>query len=399
MIAVHKAFGLIDANISPLSIQRVNLLDGVGRVLAEPALAQTDLPPFAQSAVDGYAVNSSDLHAAPLTLPLSGTIAAAAQRKLPELKAGTAMRIFTGGILPSGADTIVRQELTEQARNGIKILKTVSANTDLRQRGEELANGTELAASGQRLTAGLAGSLANGGIDKLSVSRQPAITVLITGDEITAAGKGLKLGQVYDANGPIIKATLTSWGYQKIRLQYVADTERAVKKALKRAFAEADLVITTGGVSVGDLDYIPAVSEQLGAERLFWKVAQKPGKPLYFAKLKKTLLLGLPGNPAAVLINLHTHVRRALDRLENLQVPGPRWQNGTLAVALQPDRKRDTWLRVAINQDSEQRLLLEPLPAQASHMLSNLQTATALAHLPAGDALLPAGSTLQWLAL
>jgi len=399
MIPIHEALSLIDATVQPLIAERAALMNGLNRVLAEPALAQTDLPPFDQSAVDGYAVRSEDVINAPLNLPLSGTIAATAQRSVPQLQARTAMRIYTGAMVPVSADTIVRQELTEARSGAIMIQQAVSTDTDLRHRGEELAAGTELAAAGQRLSAGLIGSLANGGLAKISVHPEPKIIVLITGDEVTAAGKGLKPGQVYDANGPTLAATLASWGYDKVRVRYVADNEPAVQKALKRAFHEANLIITTGGVSVGDLDYIPSVSEKLGAERVFWKVAQKPGMPLYFATRKGVPLLGLPGNPAAVLVNLHIYIRRILDLLEGLATPGPVWQSGVLAAKVRPDRRRDRWLRVAINQDSDHRTLLEPLTGQASHMLSNLASASGLAHIPSSDDELPAASPLRWIAM
>ena len=397
MISVDEALARIDAATTALPETRVGLPDALGRVLAQPVFSAHALPLFDQSAVDGYAVRHADLAAASTRLPLGATIAAAAHAQMPVLAPGTAARIFTGGLLPHGADTVVRQELARR-EEGFVILDTVAPGSDIRRAGEEIAAGAQLAAAGTRISPGLVGALALAGVHELGVRAQPRIVVLVTGDEVVAPGMALALGQVPDANGPLLAAYLRQWQCPALRIEYVSDREDAVVDALQRAFADADLVLSTGGVSVGDYDFVPKAAEALGAERLLWKVAQKPGMPLYVARHGRTLLFGLPGNPASVLVNLQVYVRHALERMQGLD-PVARWRHGRMAAPGKREATKTFWLRAQADIDDDGQVQLQPLRGQASHMLGNLAHANALVRVPGLHEIEAAPAVLRWTAL
>ena len=396
LISVREALSALDA-IVPLPSRRTRVTNALHRVLAEPAHAACDLPPFTQSAVDGYAVRHADLVRG--ALPLSGTVRASALAAPPELASGTAQRIYTGGMLPLGADSVVRQEWTRAGNTAVEFLRTPERGADVRSRGEELRAGARLADAGLRLTPGGVAALAAAGVTEVVVRGAPRIAVLVTGDEVAPPGTAHRLGQVPDANGPLVTAWLATQGYAKVRFEYLADSAAAVRAALQRAFTHFDLVLTTGGVSVGDHDYVPRIAQELGARPLFWKVAQKPGKPVFAALQKGVPLLGLPGNPASVLVNLLVYARRALDRLEGRASPGPEFKTGALESPVRADPERDQWVRVAVCFDERGCTRLGRLPKQGSHMLSNLMEAGALAWIPAGSGELPEGSAVRFLSL
>lgn len=397
MISVDEASSRVIAAARPLAIETLPLTAARGRVLAVDAHAQHPLPLFTQSAVDGYALRHADLATLPCTLPLGAPVAARAQATHPVLKAGSAMRILTGGLLPLGADTVVRQEKTHRDATSVTVVEAVEFGSDIRAQGEEMSQGARVAVAYTRITPGLIGALALAGLTQVAVFKLPRIVVLVSGDEVVRDGSALALGQVPDANGPLLQAYLSEWDVAPLRIEAVADTREAVSEAMARAFADADLVLTTGGVSVGDHDYIPAVAESLGAQRLLWKVAQKPGMPLYVARHGKTLLFGLPGNPASVMVNLIVYVRAALDALQSLD-PATRWHSAVLAAPPKPDASKTLWLRAMQTLDGEGRVQLEVLRGQGSHMLGNLAEANALLRLPpAGEQ--PTGRVLHWCAL
>lgn len=390
LLSVDEALARVIAAALPLGTETLPLAAARNRVLATDAHTQHPLPLFTQSAVDGYALRQADLATLPVRLPLAAPIAARAQAVHPVLEGGRAARILTGGLLPYGADTVVRQERTRRDGEAVIVLEAVEVGTDIRHQGEEMAQGARVAATGTRITPGLVGALALAGVAEVSVYRLPRIVVLVSGDEVVRDGTALRLGQVPDANGPLLQAYLSDWGVPPLSIEAVADTREAVTAAMAQALADADLVLTTGGVSVGDHDYIPAVAEALGAERLFWKVAQKPGMPLYVARHRGALLFGLPGNPASVLVNLLVYVRAALDAMQTLP-PLQRWQAAALESVPRRDAVKTLWLRGVCGPGGAPLRLLQ---GQASHMLGNLAEANGLLRLDPDGARAP-----QWMAL
>ncbi|MFC4252950.1 molybdopterin molybdotransferase MoeA [Sinimarinibacterium flocculans] len=399
MLTIEDAWARLDAACAPLPAASLPLVSALGRVTAVPVHAACDLPPFDQSGVDGYALSVAGIRDWPARLPLGGTIAAGTLAAVPALDAGTAARIYTGGMIPQGADAVVAQEWVEREGESLVVARPVPVGQDIRRRGEELCAGTLMIGRGERLNAGRIAMLAAAGIDRVRVHAAPRVRVLVCGDEIVPAGRTLRLGEVYDANGPLIASWLRRNGYPDPEIEAVPDREAVVSEALRRAFDSADLVLSAGGVSVGDRDLIVPEAERLGAERLFWRVAQKPGKPVYAARHGRALLIGLPGNPGSVLVNLAVFVARVLGCLEAEADHAAALQVGFLLAAAAGDPQRDTWLRVRRRIGEDGSLGLEPLPRQNSHMISNLSVADALAWLPRSAEQFPVGTRVRCLSL
>ncbi len=395
MIEVDEALTLLDAAVPRLAAETVATTSALGRVLTEPVAAPNQIPLFDQSAVDGYAVRAADIATTPATLPLGPTIAATSHTAMPTLPSGQAARIFTGGLLPDGADTVVRQELTRPIDGvRVEIREAVVRGTDIRRAGEELAAGFTVAESGATITPGLLGAIAFVGAAAVSVSRLPRVRVFVTGDEVVPLGARLRLGEVPDANGPLVAAHLSRWGITDVIVEHLVDDSDRVRAVIDQALGEADLVITTGGVSVGDYDFIPSACDAVGARRVFWKVAQKPGMPLFVAERDGAILMGLPGNPGAVLVNLHVYVRRAIDRMVGSD-SARRWERAAMPAGVRAEANKTFWLRARAIADERGVTTLQSLTGQASHMLANLATADALVRIP-GDHENQAASGVAW---
>ncbi len=402
MISIDQALALYAARIAPLPPVTLPLAPALGRVLAVAPTARIDLPRFTQSAVDGYALCSVEVAAAsaaaPVTLALVGEVAAGTAA-LPSVRPGTAVRIFTGGALPPGADTVARQEIVQRLGERIVLAQPLAVHCDTRLRGEELRAGAVLAATGQRLTPGLTAVLAMAGVAAVTVHRAPRIALLVTGDEVThgLAAEALQPGQIFDSNGPLLQAWFAHRRCTALAIRHVPDRLDALQQALQTALAEADLVITTGGVSVGERDYVREAAAALGVAEVFWRVAQKPGMPLYFGVRGAQAVLGLPGNPGAVLAGLEVHAARVLALLEGEASPGPHWRIGRLAAAVKGDAQRELLLRMRVQHDAAGIARLQPLGRQGSHMLSNLAEANAIVRM--AGAALPADALVPWLPL
>jgi molybdopterin molybdotransferase len=402
MISLREALDLYPQSLEALPSEICRLEEALGRVLAEPVASAVDLPPFTQSAVDGYALRCADVSAAsadaPASLELIGDVPAGSPA-VRGLLPGTAMRILTGGALPEGADASARQEIVERVGGLIRLRRPVPAGADTRYRGEELKAGEVIAQAGQRVASGLLAALAMAGVREVKVRARPRVVVLITGDEVVPMGGRCAPGQVHDANGPLLHGWFVERGYPEPEIHYVPDRPEAVARALSEALDTADFVISTGGVSVGDRDYLPQLAPELGIRKVFWQVAQKPGKPLWFGTRDGKAFMGLPGNPAAVLVGLAVHVAAVLSLLEGRSAPEPLWRTGILDSAVKADAHRDRLLRAGLDFDPSGRALLAVLPRQDSHMLSNLAQATALIWLPAREAPYAAGDGVRWTAL
>lgn len=402
LISVDEAFRLYEREVAPLPVDEVALDEALGRVLAEDVRALIDLPPFPQSAMDGYALRSQDTRSAtpehPAKLRLAGEVPAGPLKEIPRLGSGEAVRIFTGGYVPEGADAVLRQEEARAEEGFLRVAEPVPPGRDLRRRGEELPAGTTIVPSGERLGAGHLAALAIAGVASVRVRREPRIAVLTTGDEVVPPGRALKPGQVYDANAPLIVGWLHERGYTRTRTAHLPDDLERTADALERALQQSDLVLTAGGVSVGERDFVLKAAERVGVRPVFWKVKQQPGKPLFFGLYGEKPLLGLPGNPGSVFVCLVTHVRRVLDLREGSALPGPRFYEGTLQEPLERSPGRERWVRGRWTAEGGE-IELEPLPKQRSHMISNLVECAALLRVPAGEGTLPPGSLLRWVLL
>ncbi|MGH8530215.1 MAG: molybdopterin molybdotransferase MoeA [Nevskiales bacterium] len=403
MLSLDESLALYPRLLLPLASETIPLTEAVQRVLAAPLAAANDLPRFDQSAMDGYALRAADIAAAseskPHKLPVQGESAAAAFVSIPVLKRATAMRIFTGARVPDGADTVIPQERVQRDGDTLEFSAPYPVAKNIRYQGEELRRGEQVAESGRRITAGLLAALINSGLKEIPVHRRPRIAVLSTGDEVRPFGTTLQLGELPDSNSPLISAQLARWSYPPPPVQHLRDREAEVMQTLDAVLNQFDIVLTTGGASVGDKDFIPGAAKQLGVETLFWKVAQKPGKPIFFGRRGSALLLALPGNPASVLVGLLLHLRRILDCLEGLAKPGPELRQAKLAAEIRGDAQRAQILRMRLAVDASGQCWLHPLPKQDSHMLSNLGEANALAIVPACESASPAGTVLSWIDL
>lgn len=394
LLPLADTFGHYRDHLDTLPTQHVPLELSLGAVLAEPATARIALPRFTQSSVDGYALRAVDGQS---QRSLIGT-AAAGEPAGVTVGTGQAVRILTGGVLPEGADAVARQEIVERTGAGIVLTQPVAPGEAIRYEGEELAAGATIAAAGQRVTAGIIAALAMAGVDSVEVYRRPRVAVLVTGDEVVRAGEPLAPGLIYDANGPLLRAWFVEHGYGEPVVAYVRDDEAALEEAMSAALDSADLVVTSGGVSVGDRDFVPVVADRLGVRKVFWKVAQKPGKPLWFGVREGKALLGMPGNPAAVLVCLSVHARAVLARLEGEADSQPVWRHGVLKVPVEADGERDRLVRMRLDM-TDGVASLEVLPRQDSHMLSNLASAHALVWLPSRDDAFAAGERVAWIAI
>jgi len=407
MISLEDALAAYAKHLRAMSAETIAIADSANRVLAESVTALTDLPRIDQSAMDGYALRAADIETAsadaPLYLPITQQIVAGAHECLRPLAAGTAARILTGAPLPPGADTVIPQERVHRTGDQLVFSEPYAANRNIRWRGEELKAGATIARVGQRITPGLLASLINAGILEVRVHRQPNIRVLITGDEVQPARSKLAPGEIPDSNGPLVCAALQRWGLPAPHVEHIGDTEAAVREALARGLIEADLLITCGGASVGDHDFVVTAAEQVGVQRIFWKVAQKPGKPMFFGLLesaeRQATLMALPGNPGAVLIGLCLHVQRVLELLEGVAHPAPHWAIGVVSEAIEADSQRSRLVRMQMHHDADGLARLLPLPKQDSHMLSNLDCADVLVWIPAVATKIEAGTRLRWMTL
>ena len=384
MLELEEAVKRILSTIQPLAHESVALTDAADRVLVEPIVSPVDLPQFDNSAMDGYAVRAADLAAAsteqPVSLQVRGRVAAGAVFTDP-VAAGTCVRLFTGSPLPEGADAVVMQEDTrlDPSRPGTAwFLEAVRPWENVRPRGEDAKRGATLAEAGDRLTFGQIGLLAAAGLRELKVSRQPRVGLLATGNELAEPGRLLQPGQIYESNRAMLAALVKLAGAQPDIFPLVPDTMEATRSALERALARCDAAITTGGVSVGEFDFVRAALEQMGGELNFWKVAIKPGKPFVFGRVGRKFLFGLPGNPVSALVTFLLLVRPALSRMQGACEPGLSQCPGTLTGPLTNPANRRHFMRVV--QDHAGRV--RSVGAQASHLLSSVAKANGLVDVP-----------------
>lgn len=392
LLTIEEAQRLILERVRPLPAERVPLAEAGGRVLAEDAAAIVDLPPFPSSAMDGYAVRSADT---PGTLPVAARIAAG--RPAPrELRAGEAMAIATGGVVPEGADAVIPFEYVVERDNAVEISEPVAPAANVRPRGGDLRAGDTVVGRGVALGPAQLGALAAAGIAEVVCAARPRASVVATGTELRSPGEELAPGEVYEANGLILAAQLRSAGALPERLAIVADDEDAHRETLGRGL-EADVLVTSGGVSVGPHDLVRRVEAELGVEEVFWRVAVKPGKPVSFGVRENTLVFGLPGNPVSSFVGFELFVRPAVRALQGHSDPLPRFEPGRLAGALKRNEARDQLVRARTRSGDEGELLLEPLTGQESHMIARAAAADALVLLPRGEGELPAGAAVQYL--
>jgi molybdopterin molybdotransferase len=393
MIPPDEALNLIHARASVLGAESVPLSGAADRVLAADVRAATALPPFDNSAMDGFALRAADLRDAapghPVELTVLETVRAGQTARL-EVKAGQAARIMTGAPLPRGADSVVMIEMTEPGAAGkVRMAAAVRERSHVRGRGEDVREGSLLLEKGALLRPYDVALLAAQGITEVPVVRLPRVAVLATGDELVDHREEPGAGRIRNSNGPALLAALSRWGAVTEDLGIAPDEPGALKTTLAAALSRADVLVVTGGVSVGDFDCTKSVLAGLGLREVFWKVAIKPGKPLYFGALEAPgappkLAFGLPGNPVAALICLEEFVRPALESLQGHAPKHPSYHLSGAALGDYPkpaDRRQYLFCRARQAPGGYELDILRP---QGSAMLGMASRANALAIAPAG---------------
>lgn len=383
---------LILGGVTPLPAEVVSLEGAAGRVLAEPARAVVDLPPFPSSAMDGYAVRAADT---PGQLRVAGRIAAGEPATVA-LVPGEAMEISTGGVVPEGADAVIPVEYVVEHDNEVET-GGVAPGANVRPRGGDIQAGEVVADPGSVLTPARLGALAAAGIPEVRCARSPRAAVLATGTELRRPGESLAAGEIYEANGLILSAQLEAAGAVVERFPAVGDDEGELRSALEVALA-ADVVVTSGGVSVGPHDLVRRVEAELGVEEVFWRVAVKPGKPIAFGVRERTLVFGLPGNPVSALVGFELFVKPAVRALQGVPDPLPRFERGRLRGARRRNPERDELVRARLRRSADGPLL-EPLSGQESHMIARSAGADALLLVERGNGELVDGTPVDYLRL
>jgi molybdopterin molybdotransferase len=302
MLSVNEALTiLLDSSKRLVESEEIELIEATGRTLASDIIAPIDVPPADNSAMDGYAIRCGDWSDAQTAIPLTQRITAGSVPA--ELTLASAARIFTGASVPPGADTVVMQEHCEEADGAVRILKLPDQGANIRRQGQDLTTGQKVLSSGQRLRAQDLGLAASLGIARVAVYRRLKVAVMSTGDELREPGDDIQPGQIYNSNRYTMKSQLVAWGFEVVDLGVARDDADVVSDMMLRAAEQADVIITSGGVSVGEEDHVKAVVENLGAIDL-WRIAVKPGKPFAFGQVRGTPFIGLPGNPVSVFVTL-----------------------------------------------------------------------------------------------
>jgi len=389
LLPVDEAKSRILAGVKPLPAETVKLDRALGRVLARDLKATRDQPPFAASAMDGYAVRAADIASAPARLKVIG-IAPAGHAFAGTVRTGEAVRIFTGGPVPRGADTIVIQENTETDGDHVVIKQAPVPGHSVRGKGLDFRKGETLIKSGMRLDASAIGLAAAMNLPVLPLRRPPKVTLFTTGDELVPVGGKPNPDQIVSSNSIALAAFIRNFGGIPRDLGIIPDRLAATVRAIGRAQG-SDILVTTGGASVGDHDFVREALIAAGIGIDFWKIAMRPGKPLMFGRKGSLRVIGLPGNPVSALVCARLFLKPLLDALLGLP-PEPEPRLARLAVAMAANDMRQDYVRAVLTADAEGGLTVRPFPRQDSSMLRTLVEATGLIIRPPRAPAAPAGS-------
>ena len=393
---VEKAREHIRAFLSPVTtVERLSIRAALGRVLAEDVISPVNVPQHDNSAMDGYAVRFADLKSdAESTLKIVGA-SFAGKPYQSTIAAGQAVRIMTGAVIPAGADSVVQQERARASADQVSVMPLPKKGTNTRSAGEDLRAGEAALKRGQPIRPAELGMLASLGIGEVAVYRKLRVAFFSTGDELVAVGTPLGPGQIYDSNRYTIYGLLVRLGCEVLDMGVIRDTPEDVERAFKDAAQSADVVITSGGVSVGEADYVKQVLDRLG-EVLFWKIAMKPGRPLAYGKIGDAHFFGLPGNPVAVMVTFYQFVRDALLHLQGQTgtIPLPT-QKVVCTSAIKKAPGRTEFQRGILSRDATGQWSVRTTGDQGSGILSSMSQANCFIILPTDQGNVPAGSEVD----
>ena len=398
MLTYEDALARILRGTPAPRVASVPLDDALGLTLARSIRAPVDLPRFDNSAVDGYAIRIMDGPSQPDETPsASWRVIGAAEAGRPfrgTLRAGQAVRILTGAQVPRGAEAILMQEQAQRQGDRLIARQPSRPGQHIRRRGEDLRRGVLVLAAGTTLRPQELGLLAAMGYRAAPVYPRPTVAVLATGDELQAPGSRLKPGGIYESNSYLLTALIRCAGARAIRLGLVRDVPHSLERAMRRGL-RADVLIVSGGVSVGDKDFVRRVARRCGVRQRFWQVSIKPGMPVFFGRCQRTMVFGLPGNPVSAFVTFEEFVTPALHRLM-----GRPWRDryvtvATLAQELRPSMSRRThFIRVRVGSDNGQPIA-QPLGGQGSHQLRSLAEADGWIRVTADEGPFAAGTTVM----
>ncbi|MEW7974614.1 MAG: gephyrin-like molybdotransferase Glp [Candidatus Thiodiazotropha endolucinida] len=385
---VDEALGFLLDQVKPITQHETLALDeSLGRVLAAPVQSQVDVPPWDNSAMDGFAVNSNDLQSDEVRLHVAQRIPAGSVGT--SLEPGTAARIFTGAPVPENADAVVIQEVCRIDGEEVVIMESPAIGANIRKAGEDILQGEEILPAGIKLDAQHLGLAASVGVAELSVFRRLKVAVFSSGDELVMPGEELKAGQIYNSNQFTLSGMLQRLGCEVIQLGIVEDTFEATCDALSRAAEEADLVLASGGVSVGEEDHVKPAVERLGSLEL-WKIASRPGKPLAFGYIGETPFMGAPGNPVSLFVTFSLFARPFILRMQGLSGE-VRPKPVSVIAGFEKDAtdKRQEYARGRLELNGQGQAVVKLYPNRSSGVLSSVVWANGLAVLPPLTAIKP----------
>jgi molybdopterin molybdotransferase len=389
LISIDEARRLITAAVTPLGAETVAIVDARDRVLATDLEAAGNVPPFPCSAMDGYAITPGP---GERILKVVGESRAGVPSPRP-LGDDEAIRISTGGAIPDGATAVIPQENVEVRDGSILTRTTVQPGDHIRASGEDMHAGTTVLRAGTVLGAAELGAAVSAGVGAVSVARQPRVQVLATGDELKAPGEPLGPGEIHNSNGPMLAALAAHQGAVCAPPARLPDDRAATEAGLSSALQTADVVIVSGGVSVGPHDHVKPALVDLGVEQVFWRVALQPGKPTWFGRRGSVLVFGLPGNPVSAVVTFGLFARPALAALQGRATERLLVSDAVLGTAVRRNPDRDQALRVRLERQ-DGRLVATPNGPQGSHIVTSLLGADALAFIPAGEGNLEAGAAV-----
>jgi molybdopterin molybdotransferase len=397
LISVDEAQRIVLERAKRLDSERVPIERAAARVLAEPVAALVDLPPFPSSAMDGYALRSADTADPSTRLPIVARIAAGSPTDRA-LAPGEAMAISTGGAVPEGADAVVPLELVEESDEAIGVPEPVAQGANVRERAGDVSAGDIVLEPGARLGPAQVAALAAAGVSEVQCSKRPRVGILVTGSELRQPGEPLGAGEIYESNGLLLATALQLAGAVPAQLGVVADDADEHERAMERALLGFDMLVTSGGASVGPHDLVRATQAKLRVEELFWGVSVKPGKPVAFGVRRDHLVFNLPGNPVSVLVTFELFVRPAVNVLLGVPDPLPEYRRAILASTVKRNPHRDEYVRATRRREGD-TVVVDPLPGRESHMIASAARADALVAVEAGDGELAAGEEIRYIAI
>lgn len=375
MISVEDALISVKTQIEPTKkTVLISLEKALGFILAEDILSPINMPLFNQSAMDGYAIKGIQ----DTRFTLVGEVQAGNSEKI-EMKTGESVRIFTGAPVPESADAVIMQEIVDVIEDGkrIELQKKAIQNQNIRPKGEQITQGELALKKGCKINSAIVGFLSGLGITEIKVFCKPNISIIATGNELIEPGNPLKYGEIYESNAIMLKMACTENGFSPLEVTKVKDDFESTKQTLEKAINQSDIVLITGGISVGDYDFVGKALIELGVKEHFYKVKQKPGKPLFFGQVNEAQVFALPGNPAAALTGFYIYVLNALRQFSH-DKPIVKPKTGKLTSAFAKKGNRAQFLKAFVNENDT----IEILTGQSSAMLRAFSNANAFVFIP-----------------